>query len=79
MIVSSGKTNYSYATPECCLRREFATPTWANNGPAHDQLYFKTIVEKNRWSESRGDIVNIAEALCRANTDLRGGLRAGCY
>jgi len=77
MIVSAGRTNFSYATPECCLRREFATPSWSNGGPAQDQLYFKTIVKKQEWSESKGDIVSLHEALCKANCDPKGGLRSG--
>jgi glycosyltransferase involved in cell wall biosynthesis len=79
MIVSDGRTNFSYATPECCLRREFATATWTNRGSRHDQVYFSTIIDKNGWSEAAGDIVTIREAQCRANTDAHGGLRAGAY
>jgi hypothetical protein len=76
MMVSAEQMNLSYATPECCLRREFATPTWANH-LSHDQLYFKNIVAARGWSESQGDIVTLNEALCQANCDPRGGLRSG--
>jgi glycosyltransferase involved in cell wall biosynthesis len=71
-----GWDNFTYATPECCLRRPFATPTWF---PEHgqDQLYFKTIAEKNGWSVENGRIVVIGEVLCAAGSDLRGGLRRG--
>ncbi len=79
MIVSNGTTNYSYATPECCLRREFATADWTTRGPAQDQRYFRSIVHKNNWSEDNGDIVVVREALCRANCDAIGGLRSGRY
>ncbi|HEX6728685.1 MAG TPA: glycosyltransferase, partial [Pyrinomonadaceae bacterium] len=76
MIVSGGQTNFSYATPECCLRREFAAPIWSNSG-AHDQLYFKSIIKKEGWSESKGDIVTLNAVLCLANCDPKGGLRSG--
>jgi glycosyltransferase involved in cell wall biosynthesis len=76
MIVTAGKINFSYATPECCLRREFATPSWPNSG-AHDQLYFKTIVASHGWSDASGEIITLNEPLCRANCDPRGGLRSG--
>jgi glycosyltransferase involved in cell wall biosynthesis len=77
MIVSGGRTNFSFATPECCLRREFATPTWTSSGNRHDQQYFESIVRANGWSEASGEVVLVPEALCRANTDPRGGLRSG--
>lgn len=79
MIVTGGAVNLSYATPECCLRREFATAEWSTRGPAQDQRYFRQIVEKNRWSEDKGEIVIVREALCRANSDAIGGLRSGRY
>ena len=77
MWISEGTINRSYATPECCLRREFATPSWADRNTSHDQLYFKSIAAANGWSEARGEIVSLEDALCRAHTDPRGGLRAG--
>jgi glycosyltransferase involved in cell wall biosynthesis len=76
MVVSDGTVNFTYATPECCLRREFATATWPSMH-SQDQAYFGAIVASQGWSEDAGDIVVIAEALCRANADPRGGLRAG--
>ena len=76
MVVTAGKINYSYATPECCVRREFVTPSWSN-GPAHDQHYFKSIVASHGWSTTQGDIILLNEALCHANCDPRGGLRSG--
>ncbi|MBK1704718.1 glycosyltransferase [Halochromatium glycolicum] len=79
MLVSNDRVNFSYATPECCIRRRYATPTWDNKGPAQDQRYFRAIVRRHRWSERRGDIAVIRKALCRANTDAVGGLRQGGY
>jgi glycosyltransferase involved in cell wall biosynthesis len=76
MVVTAGKINYSYATPECCVRREFITPSWSN-GPAHDQHYFKSIVATHGWSTTQGDILVLNEPLCHANCDPRGGLRSG--
>jgi hypothetical protein len=76
MMVGEGGVNFSFATPECCLRRQFAAPAWTDH-PAHDQQYFRNIAVANHWSEARGDIVVIPEVLCRANTDPLGGLRAG--
>jgi SAM-dependent methyltransferase len=79
MLVSDGQVNFTYATPECCLRRAFATPTWSNCGIAHDQVYFQSIIATHGWTEQRGDIVDIPEALCRANADPRGGARSGGF
>ncbi|HEY0726193.1 MAG TPA: hypothetical protein VGD41_19895, partial [Pyrinomonadaceae bacterium] len=76
MVVTAGKINYSYATPECCVRREFVIPSWSN-GPAHDQHYFKSIVATHGWSTTQGDILVLNEPLCHANCDPRGGLRSG--
>ena len=36
-------------------------------------------VQRNGWSESNGSIVVVQEALCRANSNPQGGLRAGWY
>ncbi len=80
MNVTAGKTDYTYATPECCLRREFATPTWLqHDGQEQDKSYFRRIISNNNWSEENGDIVVIHEVLCKANFDPRGGLRSGNY
>jgi hypothetical protein len=76
---AGGKENYSLATPECCVRREFATPTWDDHGPCQDQRYFKSIVTRHRWQEKRGDIVVIPRPLCRALQAPAGGLRSGKY
>jgi glycosyltransferase involved in cell wall biosynthesis len=75
MYVAAGRVDYSFATPEVCLRRAYATPTWRRGG-AHDQTYFKEIVARNGWSGSR-DVVLLRAPLCRANHDPVGGLRAG--
>jgi len=79
MSLSKSRKNYSYATPECCLRRKFATPTWDNKGPAQDQRYFRNIVKINGWSLENGDIIILREILCRANRNPRGGLRSGKF
>jgi glycosyltransferase involved in cell wall biosynthesis len=79
MLVSDGRTNLSLATPECCLRREYAVPAWSSRGPGQDQRYFRAIITKQQWSEEQGDIAVIPEALCRANMDPNGGLRSGQY
>jgi glycosyltransferase involved in cell wall biosynthesis len=73
---SDGQLHFTYATPECCLRRQFATPTWSNVGH-QGQRYFSEIVSANGWSESDGDIVLVPELLLRANANKRGGLRSG--
>ncbi len=77
MLVPTGRTDFSHATPECCLRREYATPTWHDRDWLQDQCYFGGIVAANQWSEDRGDIFVIHEPLCRANGDPLGGLRSG--
>ena len=79
MIVTGGALNFSYATPECCLRSEFATAAWSARGPAQDQRYFRQNVEENNWSEAGGEIVLVRKPLCRANCDGIGGLRSGTY
>ena len=72
----NGWDNFTYATPQCCLRREFATASWV---PEHgqDQTYFKTIGGTRGWSVENGKIVVIGEVLCAAGFDPRGGLRRG--
>ncbi|HEX3684572.1 MAG TPA: glycosyltransferase family 2 protein [Bryobacteraceae bacterium] len=71
-----GWDSFSYATPACCLRGAFATPTWI---PEHgqDQTYFKTIAQQHGWSVENGKIVVLGEVLCAAGFDMRGGLRRG--
>lgn len=71
--------NFSYATPECCLRREFATPTWDELGTCEDQRYFGDIVKAHGWTEEKGDIVLIPKALCRALRSREGGRRGGGF
>ena len=77
MLLAGGAVNFSHATPECCVRREYATGTWDNRSFSHDQHYFARILSVNRWSEQNGDILLLREALCRANSDPQGGLRSG--
>jgi SAM-dependent methyltransferase len=79
MFVTNDQQNFTFATPECCLRRRFARPSWLNNGPGQDQKYFRHLVKSYGWSERKGDIVTLKEVLCRANADPRGGLRGGRY
>jgi glycosyltransferase involved in cell wall biosynthesis/SAM-dependent methyltransferase len=76
MLVPGNRIDFSHATPECCLRREYATPSWSNN-LVQDQHYFSGIVAASGWSEKNGDIIVLREALCRANSDSCGGLRSG--
>jgi hypothetical protein len=77
MLLTEGQVNFSYATPQCCLRRASATPTWTDRNTSHDQIYFKSIAAVNGWSEVGGQIVSLAEAQCRIHYDPYGGLRAG--
>ncbi|HWM89284.1 MAG TPA: glycosyltransferase family A protein [Thermoanaerobaculia bacterium] len=77
MLMRSGKPNFSHATPECCLRREFATPTWDGLAVCEDQRYFQGIARTNGWTEERGEVVMISKVLCASHGDPVGGLRAG--
>jgi len=77
MTNAAGQINFSYATPECCLRRQYATPTWANHNFVQDQTYFSGLVRAHGWSTERGDVAMLQEVLCRANSDPHGGLRSG--
>ena len=79
MAVGNGAEDYSYATPECCLRRELATPTWDELGTCEDQRYFGSLVEAHGWTEEKGDIVVIPKVLCRAHHASEGGRRGGGY
>jgi hypothetical protein len=79
MVVQGGRINHSFATPEVCLRRAHVTPTWREDGPGQDQRYFRRIVHDRCWTKAAGAIVTIQAPLCRANRDLRGGLRAGRF
>lgn len=76
LILADGRTVYCHATPQCCLRREFATPSWGRDR-LHDQIYFRRIVRRNHWSPARGDVVEVRRALVRAGHADHGGLRAG--
>jgi len=76
MYRQDGQLNFTLATPECVMRREFVTPTWGNVD-GQDQRFFSGIIDTNGWSEEHGDIVVIPELLCRARSDRRGGLRSG--
>jgi glycosyltransferase involved in cell wall biosynthesis len=79
MVVHAGRVNYSFATPEVCLRRIHVTATWREDGPGQDQRYFRRIVHDHGWTKGSRDIVTVQAPLCRANRDPRGGLRAGRY
>jgi hypothetical protein len=79
MILQDGSINFSYATPECALRAEFATPTWRPYSSVQDQSYFQSIIKTNQWSQENGDILLLNQAACRANTDPKGGARSGRY
>jgi glycosyltransferase involved in cell wall biosynthesis len=79
MILRAGRVNYSFATPEVCLRRVHATATWREDGPGQDQRYFRRIVADHGWKKGSREIVTLQMPLCRANRDPRGGLRAGRY
>jgi glycosyltransferase involved in cell wall biosynthesis len=76
MFRGDGQINFTHATPNCCLRRELATPTWQEER-RHDIKYFGDIIAANQLSEERGDIVLIPELLVRARSDPKGGLRSG--
>ena len=77
MHLSDEAVNYSYATPECCIRREFVSGDWQGYSVQHDQIYFKNIIRRQEWSEQAGDILSLRDVLCRANSDPLGGLRGG--
>ena len=77
MRATNGRADYSYATPECCLRRVDASPTWADEDYEQDQHYFERIVSARGWTAERGEIVTVRKVLCQAHTDPAGGLRAG--
>jgi hypothetical protein len=79
MILQDGSINFSYATPECALCAEFATPTWRPYSSVQDQNYFQAIINTNQWSQENGDILLLNQATCRANSDLKGGARSGRY
>jgi hypothetical protein len=34
---SGGEVNFSYAIPECCVRRPFVFSAWTNSGSGQDQ------------------------------------------
>jgi hypothetical protein len=76
MYRGDGQINFTFATPVCCLRREYATPTWQAVG-RQDLQYYQGIAQANGWSEEHGDIVLVPEILVRARSDPRGGLRGG--
>lgn len=76
MVREDGQADFAHATPVCCLRREFATPTW-QDVRRHDIHYYNDIIAANDFSEESGAIVLIPELLVRAHADPKGGLRSG--
>ena len=79
MQVAAARADFSSATPECGIRREYATASWLNDGQWQDQLYFRRIIAAQGWTEKNGAMVALREVLCRANSDPRGGLRSGKF
>lgn len=75
MRLPSGVVDFSYDTQEAWLRVENATPTWTPGSMVHDQLYYRGILEKNRWQ--RRNIIQLGEVLIQAYTDPKGGMREG--
>lgn len=74
MLLTNGGCDFSYSTQEAWLRREYATPTWVKGNPFHDQVYYHSIVEKNRWT--RKNIVQLGEVLVKAYSEPIGGRRS---
>ncbi|MFO0824985.1 MAG: glycosyltransferase family A protein [Gemmataceae bacterium] len=73
----SGELNFSFATPSCAVRRQFATPTWGDQNFTQDQIYWGNLMIANGWTVTAGDIVMLDRVVCVAFTDPRGGLRSG--
>jgi hypothetical protein len=74
MKLVQGGCDFSYSTQEAWLRREFATPTWVKGTPVHDQIYFHSIVNKNKWT--RRNVIQLGEVLVTAHSEPIGGRRS---
>jgi hypothetical protein len=79
IVLSDGRAVYAHCTPENCLRREYATPTWDNWGTGQDRRYFNRILETNGWTLTSGHVHVTREVLCRSNDDPAGGHREGQF
>jgi hypothetical protein len=77
MRLPTGVCDFSYDTQEAWLRKEDATPTWTPGSLVHDQLYYRGIIAKKRWT--RDNIVQLGEVLIQAHTDPKGGMREGGF
>jgi hypothetical protein len=74
MLLTLGACDFSYSTQEAWLRRQYATPTWVKGTPFHDQLYYYSVIDKNRWT--RKNIVQLGEVLVKAYSEPIGGRRS---
>jgi Glycosyl transferase family 2 len=74
MLLVKGGCDFSYSTQEAWLRREFATPTWTRIPNIHDQIYYRDIIDKNKWTNK--NIVQLGEVLVTARTEPQGGRRS---
>lgn len=70
---TGSETNFSFATPEVVVRRQFVTPTWAACN-CHDQMYFDRIAVANKWREGN-QITTLNAVLVTARSHPQGGLR----
>lgn len=77
IVLPSGEPFHGFSTQSCAVRREFATPTWTDHVYAHDDVYWRSLLEVNRWSEETRTFVRVPRFVAVAFGDARGGLREG--
>jgi len=77
MLCTFGACDFSYSTQEAWLRRAYATPTWQKGSLVHDQVYYRSMIERNGWKKE--NILQLGEVLVKAYTEPSGGIRAGGY
>ena len=77
MLCTFGACDFSYSTQEAWLRRAYATPTWQKGSLVHDQVYYRSMIERNGWKKD--NILQLGEVLVKAYTEPSGGIRAGGY
>jgi hypothetical protein len=59
------------------VRRAYATPDWSGASYGHDQAWWRSIIERNGWTEAGGEVVRVNRVFSVVYLDPRGGLRAG--
>lgn len=73
-MLLAGRVVLSLGTPQVVMRTKYATPTWLSH-TRHDQIYFTSIMDKNKWRFNGPSFYLIDKILVQALHNPQGGLR----